>query len=324
MIGRTLLQQAVPVTFGVVAAGWLAGLDGALDGPGVRPRHPAGGPVRRRGGHPRLARRRRRPGEGADGRGARPGRPAAALAHRAAADHRRRRRDGPGDRRPVQDRPRRDAARADRGRRGQRGLPPPPAGRRTASRSAARAAAARPPCRTRTTRSPRSPSSAAPGRRRGLLATLVASAEQEHQRAAGAWHAEWQPFGHLLQLAVSAAAWAGDLLANLNVDTARMAANLAAAGGLPLAERVTALLRDSLGAPRRTTWSRAPPPGRRPPASRSAMCCWPPPSSTQARPGRDPSAEIEQALDPASYLGRPTPSSPPPLTAPHQAHSRSG
>ncbi len=32
MIGRTLLQQAVPVTFGLVAAGWLAGLDGALTG----------------------------------------------------------------------------------------------------------------------------------------------------------------------------------------------------------------------------------------------------------------------------------------------------
>src|ERR1700733_6170694 len=30
MIGRTLLQQAVPVTFGVVAAGWLAGLGSAL------------------------------------------------------------------------------------------------------------------------------------------------------------------------------------------------------------------------------------------------------------------------------------------------------
>ena len=27
MIGRTLLQQAVPVTFGLVAAGWLTGLD---------------------------------------------------------------------------------------------------------------------------------------------------------------------------------------------------------------------------------------------------------------------------------------------------------
>ena len=31
MIGRTLLQQAVPVTFGVVAAGWLAGLDSAIE-----------------------------------------------------------------------------------------------------------------------------------------------------------------------------------------------------------------------------------------------------------------------------------------------------
>ena len=56
MIGRTLLQQAVPVTFGVVAAGWLAGLDGALDGLAVRARDAARGPVRRRGGHPRLAR----------------------------------------------------------------------------------------------------------------------------------------------------------------------------------------------------------------------------------------------------------------------------
>ena len=31
MIGRTLLQQAVPTTFGVVAAGWLAGLDSAVE-----------------------------------------------------------------------------------------------------------------------------------------------------------------------------------------------------------------------------------------------------------------------------------------------------
>src|SRR5690348_3620288 len=31
MIGRTLLQQAVPVTFGLVAAGWLTGLDEAAD-----------------------------------------------------------------------------------------------------------------------------------------------------------------------------------------------------------------------------------------------------------------------------------------------------
>src|SRR5215472_6720785 len=83
----------------------------------------------------------------------------------------------------------------------------------------------------------------------GLLASLVASAEQEHQRAAGAWHAEWQPFGHLLGIASSAAAWANDLLSQLRVDSAKMAANLTAAGGLPLTERVTALLRNALGGP---------------------------------------------------------------------------
>ena len=39
MIGRTLLQQAVPVTFGLVAAGWLTGLDEATarTWPGSRP-----------------------------------------------------------------------------------------------------------------------------------------------------------------------------------------------------------------------------------------------------------------------------------------------
>ena len=35
MIGRTLLQQAVPVTFGLVAAGWLTSLDEA--GRGLAP-----------------------------------------------------------------------------------------------------------------------------------------------------------------------------------------------------------------------------------------------------------------------------------------------
>ncbi|HWG00249.1 MAG TPA: adenylosuccinate lyase family protein [Trebonia sp.] len=84
----------------------------------------------------------------------------------------------------------------------------------------------------------------------GLLATLVASAEQEHQRAAGAWHAEWEPFGGILRLAGTAAAWGAELLAGLRVDPARMERNLAAAGGLPLAERVTALLAETTGRPR--------------------------------------------------------------------------
>ena len=81
----------------------------------------------------------------------------------------------------------------------------------------------------------------------GLLATLAASAEQEHQRAAGAWHAEWQPLAGLLRLTGSAAAWCAEMLAGLEVDAAAMRANLDAAGGLPLAEHVATVLAPRLG-----------------------------------------------------------------------------
>ena len=81
----------------------------------------------------------------------------------------------------------------------------------------------------------------------GLLATLVACAEQELQRAAGAWHAEWEPMTALLRLTASAASWAAELMSGLVVDTARMAANLAATKDLPLAEHVTSLLAGVLG-----------------------------------------------------------------------------
>jgi 3-carboxy-cis,cis-muconate cycloisomerase len=81
----------------------------------------------------------------------------------------------------------------------------------------------------------------------GLLATLAAASEQELQRAAGAWHAEWEPLTALLRLTGSASSWASDLLPGLVVDTSRMAANLAATKGLPLAEHVSSLLAGVLG-----------------------------------------------------------------------------
>jgi len=82
----------------------------------------------------------------------------------------------------------------------------------------------------------------------GLLATLTAAAEQEHQRAAGAWHSEWEPFSGLLRLTGSAASWGAELLDGLTADPARMRANLDAAGGFPLAERVSGLLTPAVGA----------------------------------------------------------------------------
>jgi len=81
----------------------------------------------------------------------------------------------------------------------------------------------------------------------GLLATLAAAAEQEHQRAAGAWHAEWETLSELLRLTGSAASWSASLLSGLRVDPARMRANLDATGGLPLAEHVSTVLAPALG-----------------------------------------------------------------------------
>ena len=81
----------------------------------------------------------------------------------------------------------------------------------------------------------------------GLLATLAAAAEQEHQRAAGAWHAEWETLADLLRLTGSAASWSATLLSGLQVDAARMRANLEASGGLLMAEHVAAELAPALG-----------------------------------------------------------------------------
>lgn len=80
-----------------------------------------------------------------------------------------------------------------------------------------------------------------------LLATLAAAAEQELQRAAGAWHAEWEPLSDLLRVTGSAVAWAAEMLAGLEVDADRMRANLAAGHSLPMAEHVAATLIPSLG-----------------------------------------------------------------------------
>lgn len=73
-----------------------------------------------------------------------------------------------------------------------------------------------------------------------LLATLLAAMEQEHERAAGAWQAEWGTLTDLLALTGSAAAWSRDLLEHLEVDPARMAANLPGEDGGAVAEAAAA------------------------------------------------------------------------------------
>jgi 3-carboxy-cis,cis-muconate cycloisomerase len=60
----------------------------------------------------------------------------------------------------------------------------------------------------------------------GLAATLFAAMPHELQRAAGAWHAEWRPMRELLTSVGSAAAWLHECLSGLRVHPERMREHL--------------------------------------------------------------------------------------------------
>lgn len=81
----------------------------------------------------------------------------------------------------------------------------------------------------------------------GLTATMLAAMAQEHQRAAGAWHAEWRPWSELLRSVGSAAAWLRDGLAHADVDPVQMRATLGLTRGALLGERVANALAERVG-----------------------------------------------------------------------------
>jgi 3-carboxy-cis,cis-muconate cycloisomerase len=81
----------------------------------------------------------------------------------------------------------------------------------------------------------------------GLVATVLQSMTQEHERSAGAWQAESQTLSELLRLVGAQAAWARELVENLEVDAERMTANVEQAGELLLAESVVTRLADHVG-----------------------------------------------------------------------------
>jgi 3-carboxy-cis,cis-muconate cycloisomerase len=72
-----------------------------------------------------------------------------------------------------------------------------------------------------------------------LAGITYGSLAQEHERAVGAWHAEWATLTELLRLSGGAAAVTAECIAGLTVHPDAMASNLAAAGQGLMAERVT-------------------------------------------------------------------------------------
>lgn len=108
----------------------------------------------------------------------------------------------------------------------------------------------------------RGESSAMPQKRNPVLATLIVTAARqvpahalvlaqsmlaEDERPAGAWHAEWQPLREALRLTGGAAHTAAELAEGLIVLPEKMAANLALTGGAIVSERLNVALAPRLG-----------------------------------------------------------------------------
>jgi 3-carboxy-cis,cis-muconate cycloisomerase len=127
---------------------------------------------------------------------------------------------------------------------------------------------------------------------RAHAAVLVGAPAHEHERGVGGWHAEWAALSGALAFAGGAAAAAADAVAALEVDAARMQANLEAGGGLVVAERVSFALTPRLG---RGAAHELVAEAARAESFRAALLA-------DERAGLDAN-ELDALLDPAGYLG---------------------
>src|SRR4051794_16584097 len=80
-----------------------------------------------------------------------------------------------------------------------------------------------------------------------LAATILAAQVQDHERSAGPWHAEWPTLPTLMLVTSGALAAIVDIAEGMEVDVARMRANLDATHGLIMAEAVTFALAEKIG-----------------------------------------------------------------------------
>src|SRR5712672_4020412 len=90
-----------------------------------------------------------------------------------------------------------------------------------------------------------------------LAATIFASLVQDHERSAGPWQAEWPTLPSLLLVTSGALAAIVDIAEGLQVDVARMRANLDSTGGLIMAEAVTMALAEKIGKSEAHHWIEA-------------------------------------------------------------------
>jgi len=133
----------------------------------------------------------------------------------------------------------------------------------------------------------------------GEVPVILSAMAQEHERAAGEWQAEWMALPNLFRFTASAVERVRGALGGLQVDPTRMSANLDLTGGLIMAESLTMALAPHVG---------------RPEAQRivKALCDRAISSGIHLRqsaledvqvPTLLSLEEIDKALDPGEYLG---------------------
>jgi 3-carboxy-cis,cis-muconate cycloisomerase len=128
---------------------------------------------------------------------------------------------------------------------------------------------------------------------RAAASVLIGALAQEHERAAGAWQAEWEALSRALALTGGAAASLREALDGLEVFPERMRENLELTGGLIMTEAVSTALAPRLGRAeaKRVVGEVA---GRGGSLREELV----------ADPAVDLSEEeIDRALDPSAYLG---------------------
>lgn len=133
----------------------------------------------------------------------------------------------------------------------------------------------------------------------GLVATMLAALPQEHERGLGGWQAEWDTLPELVRLTGGAARAIAEALDSLEVDPDRMRRNLALGGGLSAAEAVAMALARHVG--KEEAHRLVAEACRRAVAERRQVTELLAEEVSVVK--HLTSAEIERLLDPAAYLG---------------------
>ncbi len=133
----------------------------------------------------------------------------------------------------------------------------------------------------------------------GVVPVILSAMVQEHERAVGGWQAEWAAIPDLFCFTAHAVSRVRDAVAGLQIDPMRMRANLDLTHGLVMAEALTMALSSHMGRPAayrivQALCQQATTSGIH--LRQAAM------QNTQVRASLSPE-EIEHALDPGRYLG---------------------